>query len=59
MRHTFSSSVIYEVPWARERIYGGWQVNGIVYLRSGLPFTVDAGAERALDRHGQPSRPHL
>ncbi len=40
VRHTFSSSVIYEVPWARERIYGGWQVNGILYLRSGLPFTV-------------------
>ena len=40
MRHTFSSSWIYEVPWARERVYGGWQVNGIVYLRSGLPMTV-------------------
>ena len=40
VRQTFSSSVIYEVPWARERIYGGWQVNGILYLRSGLPFTV-------------------
>ncbi len=40
VRQTFSSSVIYEVPWARDRIYGGWQVNGILYLRSGLPFTV-------------------
>ena len=40
VRHTFSSSWIYELPWAREALYGGWQINGILYLRSGLPFTV-------------------
>jgi hypothetical protein len=40
VRHTLSSSWIYELPWARERLYGGWQVNGILYLRSGLPMTV-------------------
>jgi hypothetical protein len=40
VRHTLSSSWIYELPWARERVYGGWQVNGIVYLRTGLPMTV-------------------
>jgi Carboxypeptidase regulatory-like domain/TonB dependent receptor len=40
VRHTVSSSWIYELPWARERLYGGWQINGILYLRSGLPFTV-------------------
>ena len=38
--HTFSSSWIYELPVARERWYGGWQVNGILLLRTGLPFTV-------------------
>jgi hypothetical protein len=38
--HTFSSSWIYELPWQREAWYGGWQINGILYLRSGLPFTV-------------------
>jgi hypothetical protein len=38
--HTFSSTLIYEVPWAKERIYGGWQVNGVVYLRSGLPVNI-------------------
>jgi hypothetical protein len=38
--HNFSSSWIYELPFAREQWYGGWQVNGILLLRSGLPFTV-------------------
>jgi carboxypeptidase family protein len=38
--HTFSSSWIYELPWARTALYGGWQVSGILYLRGGLPLTV-------------------
>jgi len=40
VRHTFSSNWIYELPFARDAIYGGWNVSGILYLRSGLPFTV-------------------
>ena len=40
VRHTFSSSVIYELPWARNALYGGWQLSGILYLRGGLPLTV-------------------
>jgi hypothetical protein len=31
---------VYELPWAREKAYGGWQVSGILLLRSGLPLTV-------------------
>ena len=38
--HTFSSSWIYELPWARDKVYGGWQVSGIMLLRGGLPLTV-------------------
>ena len=38
--HTLSSSWIYELPWARDKMYGGWQVNGIMLLRGGLPLTV-------------------
>jgi hypothetical protein len=37
--HTFTSSVIYEIPWAREKLYGGWQLSGIVLVRGGLPLT--------------------
>jgi hypothetical protein len=40
IKHTFSSSWVYELPWAREKAYGGWQVSGILLLRSGLPLTV-------------------
>ena len=40
IRHTLSSSWIYELPWARTKLYGGWQVSGILLLRGGLPLTV-------------------
>jgi hypothetical protein len=38
--HTLSSNWIYEMPWAAQRAWGGWQVSGILYLRSGLPITI-------------------
>ncbi|HKB09317.1 MAG TPA: carboxypeptidase-like regulatory domain-containing protein, partial [Vicinamibacterales bacterium] len=38
--HTFSSNWIYELPWAAQRAWGGWQLSGILYLRSGLPITI-------------------
>jgi len=40
VRHTFSSQWIYELPWAAQRGYGGWQVSGIFYARSGIPITI-------------------
>ena len=38
--HTLSSSWIYELPIARGKVYGGWQLNGVLLLRGGLPLTV-------------------
>jgi len=38
--HTFASSVIYEIPWASQKLYGGWQLAGILTARGGLPLTV-------------------
>ena len=38
--HTLSSNWIYELPWAAQKAYGGWQISGILYLRSGLPITI-------------------
>jgi hypothetical protein len=40
VKHTLSTSVIYELPWGRDNWWGGWQTNGILYLRSGLPLTI-------------------
>jgi carboxypeptidase family protein len=40
VRHTFSSQWIYELPWAMDRGYGGWQFSGIFYARSGIPITI-------------------
>ena len=38
--HTFNTSAIYELPWAQNKFYGGWQVSGIMLIRGGLPLTV-------------------
>jgi hypothetical protein len=38
--HTFASSWIYEIPWASQKLYGGWQIAGILTARGGLPLTV-------------------
>jgi Carboxypeptidase regulatory-like domain len=38
--HTFTSSWIYELPIARNKVYGGWQLSGIMLWRGGLPLTV-------------------
>jgi len=43
VRQTFSSTWIYELPWAAQRAWGGWQLSGILYLRSGLPLTIIQG----------------
>jgi hypothetical protein len=39
--HTFVSNWIYALPVAKDnKIFGGWQVSGILYLRSGRPLTI-------------------
>jgi hypothetical protein len=38
--HTLSASWIYDLPFARQSRLGGWQLNGIVYWRTGLPLTI-------------------
>jgi hypothetical protein len=40
VRHTFSSNWIYEIPWGAASRWGGFQISGILFLRSGLPLTV-------------------
>jgi hypothetical protein len=31
---------VYELPVARDKYYGGWQLSGILYVRGGLPLTI-------------------
>ncbi len=62
-RHNFVGSYIYQLPFGKERKYGshinpiangflgGWQVSGIVSLRSGFPITI-----QGIDKSGTTSR---
>lgn len=46
VRHRFTASWVYELPFFRQQqgvvghILGGWQVNGLVSLQTGSPFSV-------------------
>jgi hypothetical protein len=62
-KHIFVYSYVYELPFGRgkrwgqnwnpavDKILGGWQMGGILTLRSGFPLTI-----RAIDRSGTISR---
>ena len=57
--HTFSSNWIYELPWASGKVYGGWQVSGILTLRGGLPLTVTQTQGVLSTGTGNRPEPHL
>ena len=40
VKHTLVTSFLYELPFARNHVLGGWQVNGITYWRTGVPLTI-------------------
>src|SRR5713101_3925329 len=43
VQHRFSTSFIYDLPFGRNRVIGGWSIAGIVSHSSGFPFTIFAG----------------
>ena len=57
--HTLASSWIYEIPWATQKLYGGWQVswNPDGAGRPAADGHVDAG--RSVHGDGQPPEPDL
>jgi len=61
-RHSAVVSFLYEIPTipvfrdnAAKHLFGGWQMNGIVVLRTGLPFTVSQN--NTLNTGESPVRP--
>jgi hypothetical protein len=68
VRHVWSTSGIYELPFGKGRrfasglgaaansIVGGWQVDAIITVQSGLPFTV--GQQQGLLSTGTGNRPN-
>jgi hypothetical protein len=40
IRQTFTANSIYQLPWARNKIYGGWDLSGIFTSRTGSPVNV-------------------
>ena len=71
VRHRANLSFVYDIPKVSSdnKVAAGflndWQLNGILQLRSGLPFTVKSGTDRSLtaigqdnaDQVGDPARP--
>ena len=59
VRHRFNMSFVYDLPRVTtdNKLAAGflndWQLNGILQLRSGLPFTVKSGTDRSLTAIGQ------
>jgi len=55
--HTLSLSGIYELPLGKGQWYGGWQTSGIVFWRSGYPFTVTHN--QGVQSTGTGNRPNI
>jgi hypothetical protein len=58
VKHRFVTSFIWELPLFRaskglkRAVLGGWSVNGILTLQTGIPFTPVAGVERSFSGVG-------
>jgi Carboxypeptidase regulatory-like domain len=39
IRHNLVGNFVYELPFGRGRLFGGWQLSGIARVHSNLPFT--------------------
>ncbi|MBS1823876.1 MAG: TonB-dependent receptor [Acidobacteria bacterium] len=44
VRHQMRATFGYEIPWAKKKLYGGWEINTALTLYSGFPFSVNAGS---------------
>jgi hypothetical protein len=53
IRHTFTANTVYQIPFARNKFYGGWDLSGIYTARTGLPLTVSIARAAAAVPSGQ------
>jgi hypothetical protein len=42
-RHQLNANAVYNLPFAKGKVYGGWQLGGLFRLQSGLPTSVGIG----------------
>ena len=53
IRQTFTANSVYQLPFARDRWYGGWDLSGIFTARTGTPFSVTITRNAATVPSGQ------
>lgn len=53
VRQTFTANSVYQIPFARSRWFGGWDLSGLFTARTGLPFTVTINRAAATVPSGQ------
>jgi hypothetical protein len=63
VKHTFVSNWIYALPFAKESKWGGWQLSGILYARTGRALTVtqsqavlSTGTNASQQQNNRPNR---
>jgi hypothetical protein len=55
IRHSFNANWVYELPFGRNHKLGGWQISGILFIRSGYALTV--GQTQGVQSTGKGNRP--
>ena len=53
IRHTFTANAVYQLPFARNQWYGGWDLSSIFTSRTGSPFSVTISRTAATVPSGQ------
>jgi len=53
IRHSFTANGVYQLPFARNRWYGGWDLSGMFVARTGRPFSVTVNRSSGAVPSGQ------
>jgi hypothetical protein len=53
IRHTFTANSVYQLPFARNRWFGGWDMSGLFTARTGRPFSVTVNRASSATPSGQ------